>query len=122
MKNEQLDAVFSHFQVEDLDAKIEDQIRIINKFTENNQNALKAYKLTETEGLKLKKLNNELEHQNIDCHKNIVKTDVAIGQLSKSIKTHIADLGITEEIKIEDSNIFEKAQGIMEEKYLTKIK
>lgn len=117
----QVEAVFSHFMVDDLDAKIEDQIQIINKFSDNNQNALRTFKQAKTEGLRLKAANNELEGHNIDYHKKLLKTETTIEELSKSIRQELAELNIDREIKEEDAKILEKAQGIMEEKYLTKI-
>lgn len=116
----QLDAVFSHFQVDDLDSKIDEQIQIINKFTENNQNALKTFKMSKTEGLRLKTINNQLEGQNIDFHRKLLKSEAEIEQLSKSIKIELNELNVVREIK-EDSKILETAQKIMEEKYITKI-
>ena len=117
----QLEAAYSHFAIDNIEAKIEDQMGIISKFTENNANAQKNLKNAKSEGQRLKAANNALEAQNIESHRKLAKTNGEIEALSKAIRLELDELNIDTGIE-QDARVLEKATALMEGKYTSKIR
>lgn len=121
LEDEKIDHLFSQFSIQDVDQKINDQVRIIKHLTENNEDACQLYKNKREKRENLKLLNSELEHQNSDFDKKISKMQNSINNITDKIRTELDHFKVSDELECEDNNIFEDVLGIMQTNYQTKI-
>ena len=121
LEDEKIDHLFAQFSINDIDEKINDQVRIIKHLTENNEDATQLYKNKREKQENLKLLNSELEHQNSDFDKKISKMQNSINNITDKIRTELNNFKVSDELECEDNNIFKDVLGIMQTNYQTKI-